>query len=131
MMNDESGLYFMRKDIWQRSFRFGLRVITLCRALPSRDIAAQVIIRQVVRSGLSIAANIAEGSGASSHKEFIRYLDISRKSAIETYNWLLYIEEVFLLERRMIQLKDESHQIIKILTTIILNAKKSKSIHHL
>lgn len=130
MMNEESGLYFTRKDIWQRSFRFGLRVTALCRALPARDVIAQVMIRQIVRSGLSIAANIAEGSGASSHKEFIRYIDIARKSAIETYNWLLNIEESFSLQSRMADIKEECSQIIKILSTIILNAKQSHSVHH-
>ena len=46
------------------------------------------IIGQVVRSAGSISANMAEGYGRGTKKEFQRYLRIARGSAVETDNWL-------------------------------------------
>lgn len=115
-------LYFMNKDIWQRSFKFGVRVVKMCEQLPNSRVAWE-IEKQIIRSSLSIAGNIAEGSGGSSKKEFTRYIDIARKSALETYNWLLFIEEIFFLHNRMLFIKKECVEIIKILNTIVLNSK--------
>jgi four helix bundle protein len=116
---------FTQKDIWQRSFKLGIRIIRLTRDLPN-DSVAWVLIKQIVRSATSIAANIAEGTASSSKKEFIRYQDIARKSATETYNWLLFIEETFDLYSRMQPIKQECHEIIKIITTIVLNSKEAE-----
>jgi len=43
---------------------------------------------QLVRSTDSIGANIAEGSGRGSDKDYVRFLKISRGSLYETKNWL-------------------------------------------
>ena len=40
---------------------------------------------QIIRSGLSIVLNIAEGSGKTSEKELNRFLDIALGSASETF----------------------------------------------
>ena len=83
------------------------------------------MVNQIIRSTTSIAGNIAEGSGATSKKDFINYLHHARKSALETDNWLEFIfstNKIASTSRKI--LKEKSQEIIKILTTII---KKSKS----
>ena len=122
-INDDNQPYFIKKDIWQRSFKFALRVIKMTQELPNNSVS-WILAKQIVRSSSSIPANIAEGSGGSSKKEFVRYIDISRKSALETYNWLLMIEETFDLNKKMTSLKQECHEIIKILSTIAIKSKK-------
>ena len=114
--------YFMEKDIWQRAFRLSIRVIRMTRTLP-KESAAWELTKQVVRSSCSIPANIAEGSGGSSKKEFVRYMDVARKSALETFNWFLIIEESFDLQNRMIEIKSECLEIIKILSAIVIKSK--------
>jgi len=116
--------YFMEKDIWQRSFKFAIRVIKMTQQIPNTSVA-WVLTKQIVRSATSIPSNIAEGSGGSSKKDFTHYIDIARKSALETYNWLLIIEESFVLNNKMTDLKKECHEIIKILSSIVINAKKT------
>jgi four helix bundle protein len=55
--------------------------------------AAKIILEQLLRSSTSISANIAEGYGSFSKKEFGRYLKIALKSSYETDNWLRLLRE--------------------------------------
>ncbi|MDP2683435.1 MAG: four helix bundle protein [bacterium] len=111
-------------DIWKKSFSFALMVFDLCKKINNNAIN-RVLINQIIRSVTSIAGNIAEGSGASTKKEFINYLQIARKSAIETNNWLVFIFSNNKVHKKSTELLEEkSVEIIKILTTIIRNSKK-------
>ena len=47
-----------------------------------------VLANQIVRSGTSIGANIAEAIYGSSRKDFIAKLQIAQKEASETLYWL-------------------------------------------
>jgi len=58
------------------------RIVTLTKALP-REYRFE-LGSQLIRSGLSIVLNIAEGGGKESDKELKKYLDISLGSAYET-----------------------------------------------
>lgn len=75
----------------------------------------------MIRSVTSIPANIIEGSGAVSKKEFVNFIAIAKKSAIETKFWLKFSFDLGLLSRDNFEgLTDECEQIIKILSVIIL-----------
>ncbi|MFV1917206.1 MAG: four helix bundle protein [Patescibacteria group bacterium] len=82
------------KDLifWQKSFKTATLVINLSRKLP-RTIENRIILNQLLRSVMSIGANIAEGYGRYGTKEFSRYLQISLGSANETEYWLLLLKE--------------------------------------
>jgi four helix bundle protein len=56
---------------------------------------------QLRGAGMSMSNNIAEGSGSTSKKEFIRFLNIARRSTFENANIL------FLLRRRNL-IKEET-----------------------
>ncbi|MBU0707238.1 four helix bundle protein [Patescibacteria group bacterium] len=47
-----------------------------------------IVKKQLIRYATSVGANLAEGSGGSSRKDFLYYLCISRKSCYETVYWL-------------------------------------------
>jgi len=47
------------------------------------------LISQMRRSAISIPSNIAEGSGKSSNKDFIRFLEISHSSSFELETQLI------------------------------------------
>lgn len=122
MKKFQGDVYFTKKDIWKRSFEFAIRVIKMTKVLPNEP-ATWVLSKQIIRSATSVPGNIAEGSGGSSKKEFRRYIDIAKKSALETYNWILLIEDLFDLKSRMKKIKQENIEIIKILSTIVLKSK--------
>ena len=66
---------------------FARRIVRLYQFL-TREKQEFVMSKQVLRSGTSIGANIAEAVYGSSRKDFVAKLQISRKEAAETLYWL-------------------------------------------
>jgi four helix bundle protein len=55
------------KDIQDRTYKFALRVIKLCRSIPKSD-DGRILGKQLLRSGTSIAANVEEAEAATTKK---------------------------------------------------------------
>jgi four helix bundle protein len=64
--------------IQEKSFVFALRIITLSRTL-QRDSRGLVLVRQVLRSGTSIGANIEEVIASQSKKDFSKMHHLIRE----------------------------------------------------
>lgn len=117
--------YAKENDIGERSFRFGVRIVKMVSAL-SQNISADAIGKQIVRSGTSVGANIAEAQGAVSKKEFVYHMNIAKKEARETMFWLRILSDSGLMsEKRLEDIKDECNQIIAILVAITKNSQKA------
>jgi len=54
---------------------------------------------QLRAAGLSMSNNIAEGSGSISKKEFLSFLNISRRSTFENANILIVMEQLNLVDK--------------------------------
>jgi four helix bundle protein len=52
----------MTNDIEKRTFVFSLELIKFCRSINIRDAAIQIILKQLLRSGTSVGANVTEGA---------------------------------------------------------------------
>jgi four helix bundle protein len=112
-----------RVDLRVRTKQFALRVIRLFSALPKR-IEAEVIGKQVLRSGTSVGANFREAHRARSDAEFVCKVGDCLKELEETCYWLeLLVDAEIVPPDRLTSLQDECDQLIAILTTI---AKKVK-----
>ncbi len=77
----------LKTDVKARAFVLSLNVIDLCRNLPNKR-AVWIITDQLLRSSMSIGANITEAKSSSSRLEFKRYYEIALKSAHESMYWL-------------------------------------------
>ncbi|MGB9706954.1 MAG: four helix bundle protein [Microgenomates group bacterium] len=117
-----------KKDIRERTFKFALRIIKLCRALP-RDEINRVLVRQLIRAGTSVGANIEEATGALTKNDFAHSLNIAKKEAYETNYWLrlIYASMTAEIRNRMTELIKESEEILKILTSSVKTAQKKKN----
>ena len=77
---------FERLEIYQLSEKLSDHIWKIVAGWS--HLAQDTVGKQVVRSADSIGANIAEGSGRGSDKDYVRFLRISRGSLYETKHWL-------------------------------------------
>jgi four helix bundle protein len=111
-------------DLKPRTKAFALRVIRMYSKLPKSDTVAQVLGRQVLRSGTSVGANYREASRGRSKAEFISKIGDCLKEIEETEYWLeLLGESGCVAPSKMTGLLDETRQLIAIFTTIDKNSK--------
>lgn len=115
-----------RVDLRLRTKQFAIRVIRLYTALPKRT-EADVIGKQVLRSGTSVGANYREAHRARSDAEFVSKLGDCLKELEETSYWLeLLVDTELMPAARMADLCGECDKLIAILTTISKKVKARK-----
>jgi four helix bundle protein len=109
-----------------RTKSFALRIIKLVEALPSNR-TADVISRQLVRSGTSVAANYRAACRAKSNADFIAKMGTVEEEADESSFWLEVIIESDLMKEELVKdLKDEADQIVAIMVSSINTARGHK-----
>ena len=113
-------------SIKDRSFSFALRIVNLCKCLDQTPRISRNLGDQLIRSGTSIGANVAEAQAAQSKKDFIAKMSIASKEARETSYWIqLLIAAKILPEAKLDKLADESEQLVAILTSIVKTSQKN------
>ena len=113
-------------SILEKSFAFSVRIVKfyIYELKKHRDI--EPLLKQVLKSGTSIGANISEAQEASSKKDFINKMSISLKEARETDYWLRLFDAANAIPSKEIEtMRSDNIEIIKLLTTIIKTAKKA------
>ncbi len=110
----------------ERTYKFALRIIKLVSSLPHNP-TADVLGRQVLRSGTSIGANVEEAYAAVSSREFSQKMSIALKEARETHYWLRLIKDAALVTAaRIDSLIQEALEIKLILGKTVMTSKKIK-----
>ena len=106
-----------------KSKAFALRVVRLYKYLRERK--ESVIAKQMLRSGTSIGANIAESRYAQSKTDFASKLQIALKEAAETEYWLDLLRDGELVESSLAfdSLLADCIELVKLLTSSIKTAK--------
>lgn len=108
----------------EKSEAFALRIVKLFTFLKEKG--EFVMSKQILRSGTSIGANIAESIFAESREDMIHKLSISLKEASETKYWLNLLYKSEYIDKKLFDsLSNDCTELIKILTSII-NALKRK-----
>ena len=108
--------------IRQKSKQFAIRIINLYKFLSNKS--EFVISKQILRSGTSIGANIAESVRAESTADFVHKLSISRKEAEESLYWLeLLFEGDYIEENLFNSMKCDCEELLKLLTSIIKSSR--------
>ncbi len=115
-----------RAELEERTKGFALRVIRLMSAL-SKSPVADVLGRQLLRSGTAIGANYREANRAESHNDFIHKLGIVEKEASETQYWLQLLHEAGLGDPSEIEwLLRESGELLAIFAAAGRTAKQRR-----
>ena len=114
--------------IQDKSFKFAVRIIKLYEFLCSSK-NEYVLSKQILKSGTSIGANVAEAQQAQSKPDFISKLSIALKEAVETDYWLrLLCEENYLSKSESDSMLLDCRELERILTSII-NSTKNDTIN--
>jgi len=112
------------REIKERAFAFALDTLKLCKNLESRPGVSRVLIKQLIRSGTSIGANLEEGHAGQSSADFVNKFGIALKEARETAYWLrLMIESGECSSEEALALKREAQEIASIIGAIIAKTK--------
>lgn len=107
-----------------RTKTFALRVIRVVEALP-RDMVAQTLGRQLLRSGTSVAANYRASARARSRSEFIAKLGIVEEECDESLFWMeLLVESGRIPGKRLAPLMREGSEILAMTVASIKSARR-------
>ena len=108
------------EQLRERTKAFALRVIRLFRSLPNST-DAQIIGKQLLRSGTSVGANYRAVCRSRSKVEFIARLGIVIEEADESAYWLeLLVDTKVMKEEKLDSLLQEAREL-----TAIFNASRS------
>ena len=113
----------MDRKVEEKSFQFAIRIVRLYQYLTDSK-REYHLSKQLLRSGTSIGANVAESQQAQSRPDFIAKLSISLKEAVETNYWLrLLCATGYLTEIEYLSVIADCKELEKLLTAIIRSTK--------
>jgi len=114
-------------NLYQKSYAFALRIIKIYQHL-NFEKREFILSKQLLRSGTSIGANVAEANGGISTADFSAKISIAYKESLETKYWLSLLKDAGYLEETatnsVIKDVDELSRILfSILKTTRINNK--------
>ena len=113
----------MANIIEEKSFAFAIRIVNLYKHLNETK-KEFVLSKQLLRSGTSIGANVAEAEQAQSTPDFVSKMSIALKEAAETKYWIrLLASASYLTEAEAASILNDCVELEKILVSIIKSSK--------
>lgn len=126
-MNGEIIVDTMEKDnvVFAKSKKFAVRIIKLQQYL-NKEKKTYELSKQILRSGTSIGANIAEAECSISKKEFLSKMYIAYKECVETKYWLeLLLETEYISITQFSSLMSDCTELEKLLSSITKSTRES------
>lgn len=109
----------------EKSYLFSLLMIKLYKQLILKK--EFVLSKQILRSGTSIGANIAEANGAISKADFSAKISIAYKESLETKYWLSLLKDSdYISEEEFKPLYEKGDELSKIMFSIIKKTRINK-----
>jgi four helix bundle protein len=115
------------RDLAPRTKTFALNIIRFYSSLPKTTVA-QVLGRQLLRSGTSVGAHYREANRAKSTADFISKIEGALQELDETTYWLdLASASMTTTTSATGELLVEANELIAILVSVVKSAKRHKS----
>ena len=116
-----------RQDLRKRTKEFALRIIKLYAALP-KTTEAQVLGKQILRSGTSVGAHYREACRAKSNADFISKIEGGLQELDETLYWLELLADAKIVSPiRLEPLERETNELIAMFVTMAKGVKQKKA----
>lgn len=113
------------EELKLRTKQFALRIIKLGKSLKGDDID-KILLKQLVRSATSVAANYRAAIKAKSKKDFVYKLNVIEEEADESYFWLEILGEAEIVNSgRLLLLLKEAKELTAIFTAQGKTAKEN------
>ena len=109
----------------EKSQKFAIRIVNLYKYLVNEK-KENVMSKQVLRSGTSIGANIAEAQYAQSKADFLSKMHISLKEASETKFWLNLLYSTSYINNSHTSIMNDCDELLKLLTATCKTTKKEQ-----
>lgn len=117
----------MKQDLRKRTKDFALRIIRLYSSLPKSTVA-QVMGKQILRSGTSVGAHYREAYRSRSDAEFISKIEGGLQELEETVYWMeLLIESDTVPATKLNSLMQEASELTAIFVSSVKSAKQRKN----
>lgn len=117
-----------QEEMKQRTKLFALGIIQLVGSLP-KERTAEVLGRQLLRSGTSVGSNYRSACRAKSIADFISKMGIVEEEADESLYWMeLLIEAGIEVNMKMEALMKEGGELLSIMVASIKTARKSQNL---
>lgn len=117
----------MENNLYKKSYAFAIRVVMGYQFL-NKEKREFVLSKQLLKSGTSIAANIAEANGAISKADFSSKISIAYKESLETKYWLnLLLDTDFISEKTFKSMHKDADELSKILYSILKTTRIKSS----
>ena len=111
-------------DVWQQAMAFAKATYKATEDFPPREQFG--LTSQLRRAAISVPANIAEGKGRYSKKEFLQFLYIARGSLYETMTLLqLALDLRYLSDQQYRSLVEQAQHVLSQLSGLINYLKQS------
>lgn len=120
---------FRELEVWQVAKRLSVSIYRISRCLPYSERAT--LGDQMRRASVSVASNIAEGSGRWTDKQCVHYLRIARGSLQELQTQLEIAEELSMLQSsevaELAKMADQTSRLLAGLIRYRSNPRRPKS----
>ena len=114
----------MENVIEIKSFNFAVRIVNLYKYLTDTK-KEYVLSKQLLRSGTSIGANVAEAEQAQSKPDFVSKMNIALQETSETKYWIKLLQATdFLSKEESSLILDDCIELEKILISIVKSSKQ-------
>ena len=114
-------------NLKNRTKSYALKIIRLYQILPKSG-EAQVIGKQILRSGTSVGAQYREACRAKSPADFISKMEGSLQELDETGYWLELLSESRIISAdQLADLQKENNELTAIFIASVITAKKNKN----
>ena len=99
------------------------RIVKMYQVLTSQR-NEHILSKQILRSGTSIGANVAESQSAQSDADFVSKMSIALKEANESLYWLKKLHKGNIITgNEFFSMQADNTELIKLLTSIIKTKK--------
>ena len=112
--------------VWQQAMRLTRECYRLTNLLPKEE--RYGLSNQMRRAAVSVAANIAEGSGRGTRRDFVSFLRVAQGSLRELETYLLLLPSIQLTSsERVTPLLEQVDSIARLLNRLIQSLRTTQA----